>query len=139
MRLNLTSTACFLEDLGYLRFSRFFSLHSTQGELLQKVARVVGGVFVGLAIYDLIFHALSFKIRCLIYGTLATVISCIGISSILKRLQGPSSSPEYLPSITEGPISNDESTVEKEEEDFLDPKRNLLAEFEVVAALEGIA
>ena len=95
MQLNNSSIQSFLETVGYLRFSAFYSpQYASQGAIVQKVARAAVSGFVILSLYDFTSNALPFKAKVIVHGTLALVITCLGLSLLFKRLQKTSIHPE---------------------------------------------
>lgn len=100
MSLNcfLTSTACFLENVGYLRLSAFYSSeNSSQGKFVQKIARMVLGIFATLIVYDLISSYLPFKIKIVMQGSCLILITCLALSLLLKRIEKFMIQPENTP------------------------------------------
>jgi hypothetical protein len=90
MRLNaIVDHAQFLFDtVGYLRFSAFYSPPNlSRGELVQKVARAVAGVFALLSLTDVFIRPLPFVVRLIVNGSLITLISSVAMSLLLKGVQ----------------------------------------------------
>lgn len=148
MQLNdsLTSMQSFFEMIGYLRLSTLFSSQNqSTGQIIQKTARVVMLGFSMLSVYDYASNDLPFKAKILVNGTLFFVITCLGLSLLLKIILKPSIQSEELPQLEKKaelfektseiktPFVNNTICQEDRfspEFSILKVKRNLLDEFE---------
>ena len=100
MRLDqnfIVATQELLENVGYCRFSAFYSAtNKERGVLIEMVGRAVVGLFAALSLYDLATRSLPFAVKVLVHGTLITIVSSLGLSLLLKKL---------LPAREEPPIA----------------------------------
>jgi hypothetical protein len=134
-----------LEDLGCLRLSAFYpDEKSSQGQMIQAIARVVLGIFMILCVYDFRSQSLSFQIRSVVRGTLGLLVCCLGLSVLLKSYSKSSYPPKEVSLSPIAKQSKEEDLVFcenetpaldhqiKEKETFprRDVRRNLLPEFE---------
>lgn len=90
MRLNdiVNHTQSFFETVGYLRLSNFYSAADlSQGECIQKIARITAGIFVILSIIDFFIYPLDFTAKAIVNGSLIILISSLGINLLLKKVQ----------------------------------------------------
>lgn len=83
----LARTQNVLENLGYWRFSAFYSAPLVQKEQIQKVSRLIVSIFAMISAYDLMFPTLNFTAKVVIHGSLLLLISCLGLSLLLKKVQ----------------------------------------------------
>jgi hypothetical protein len=85
---TIASAQFILENLGYARFSSFFSERNQYlGQIVQKVGRAVLGLFVMLSGHDLMTGSLSFKVKIMVNGSLCIIISSLLMSLLLKGVQ----------------------------------------------------
>lgn len=152
----MTSTKNFLENVGWMRLSHFYSSNNhSKGETVQKVARAVVGLFMILSAYDFMFGFMSKKVKFIVHGSLGVLIACLGLSLLLKKMQKILNRFKNINTIDtkkqkfnlnsedlDELIFEEESEFSSPQKDFEEEikpiKRKLLPEFERIAEEEGL-
>ena len=89
MRLeqSLASVQSFFENVGYCRFSAFYSPSNRDRAVLVEMAgRLAVGLFAAISIYDLATKSLPFGFRIVVHGTMLSIITSLGLSLLLKKV-----------------------------------------------------
>ena len=86
LKQSLASINFLMENLGFCRLSAFYSEeHMARGKLVQRVARIILGIFAAISVYDIVNNKLSYKFKIMVHGALVFLVSCIVINIILNK------------------------------------------------------
>lgn len=82
---RLISTQSFLENVGYCRFSAFYSQsRQERGVLVEMVGRLAVAILAAVSCYDLATKSLPLIAKVLVHGTLLAIITSLFLSSVLR-------------------------------------------------------